>query len=101
MPIPNPNPVVAPAIAAKTFDKIFISSLTINTPDPNDKTFANIAIRPARLLEDDTWELSDASNGGFIRLSDLYAEAAKRPKLAAAMAAVLEAVGDIVANPGE
>lgn len=101
MPIANPNPVVVPATTAKTFDKVFISSLNIMTPDPNGKSSANIAIRPARLLEDDTMELGPETGLGFIRIADLYEEAAKRPKLAAAMAAVMAAVEDIVANPGE
>lgn len=86
--IPNPVPVVKPAVPAKTFDKIYIPRTEINAL-PNQPWNCKIVIAP---FDGDAEILKQFEQ---IEIKDIKACAALSPALAAAMAAMLDALGTI------
>jgi len=84
--IPNPIPVVKPAVAEKIYDKQFCTQLTISA-DPSrpwDARFTGVAYDGTEL---------ERSSMQVIELKDLKALAAKDPELAQAMGLVLAVIG--------
>jgi hypothetical protein len=96
MPIPIPAPLTVPPQPQKVADAVWVPNLTIMAPDPKQVVVASIAVAPwitttNELVRDQIKQ---------IRLPDLYASAASNPKLAAALQAVYDAVGELVKTLG-
>lgn len=88
--IPADDPVVEPAVAAKTYDAVWVRTLQVVTPHYGEGT---IYIETAPMVSG-TGEVhpTDASE---IRCEQLWAAAAAVPEVAAALAAILAAYGPL------
>lgn len=84
--IPNPIPVVKPAVPEKVFDKQFCTQLTIDADPlkPWSARFTGVAYDGTAL---------ERSSIQVIELKDLKALAVKDPELAQAMGLVLAVIG--------
>lgn len=88
-PIEIENPVVIPAKPQQVFDLLWVRSLTIDLPGPNepqDKSICNIAVCPMS----QSGELFD--NLELIKTSRLLEAAAEVPEIANAINAVVAAI---------
>ncbi len=94
-----PNPVVVPAVAAKTFNQAWIQSFTLNAPSPDPAVPITVQVA-LRAYDKASGELApeqnDHSEMQHLLIPHLFAEAAKHPFVGFAMGAVMQAVNLLV-----
>ena len=93
MPIPNPNPLVIPPTEAKSYPDLWIYGISVHAP-----AIATGSIRietlPANMA---TGEIASGDYMQPLQTDKLWQAAAEVPEVAAAMGAIIAAVGPLAA----
>ena len=92
MPININNEVVVPPTEEKSFPNVWVQSINISAPNPNQPVKAYIRIMP---YNSDTGEVYEDGQR-MIVLEDVFAEAQSNESVAVAMGAIFSAVQSLI-----
>lgn len=93
MPIPHPNPVQIPATEAKTFPHVWLYNIGVHAP-AIDRGSIRIETLPCNM---DTGEIASGDYMQPLQTDKLWQAAGEVPEVAAAMGAIIAAVGPLAA----
>lgn len=95
-PIPLSPPLVIPAVPERTFPRLFMTDLNLTSVVQGAEARVYLRLQPVNDAGDTTTEGAQSYN-----IANIYAAAAAKPTIAAAMQAVIEAVPDLIAYAQE
>ena len=90
-----PNIITTPQINSQSFDGIWLSNITINAPNPAGTITAVINTIPFSSVDG---TLAPPSYGKPIFVTDVMSASLATPSIGTAMAAIFEAVNDLVTS---